>query len=146
MCLCDSIYLLARIWFFILFIIDTNIHLRKFEGNISWLHEKQIKQLLTRYKVLALCLEVNLNSNYLWFSYIFHHNHELLVDLIRSQILHHSSYFFRNYLLSSVGTSIKYLFQLLSSKYPFILLIIRQNGFVLLVFMLFGSLIVTYPM
>ena len=47
-------------------------------------------------------------------------------------------------LLSLVGTSVKYLFPLVSSKYPFIFLRIRSKEFSLLVFMYSQSLIVTY--
>ena len=47
-------------------------------------------------------------------------------------------------LLSLVGTSVKYLFPLVSSKYPFIFLRIRYKEFSLLVFMYSQSLIVTY--
>ena len=47
--------------------------------------------------------------------------------------------------LSLAGTSVKYSFPLISSKYPFNLLKIRQNGFTLLIFSYFESLMYTYP-
>ena len=59
----------------------------------------------------------------------------LVIDLIVFLILFYSSsYFFTISLLSLVGTSAKYLFPLISSKYPFILLLISHKGFTLLIF------------
>ena len=48
-------------------------------------------------------------------------------------------------LLSLEGTSIKYLFLLISSKYPYTLLKIKYKGFTLLVFTYLESFFVTYP-
>ena len=58
-------------------------------------------------------------------------------------MLHSSSYFFIISLLSLVGTCVKYLFLLISSKYQFTLLIIRYKEFILLIFKYFQYLIVT---
>ena len=74
---------------------------------------------------------------------------ELLVNCpIKSLILlqRYSYFYFLFFLLSLVGTSIKYLFPLISSKYPFTSLKIRYEGFTLLIFVYFEYLIVTYPM
>ena len=48
-------------------------------------------------------------------------------------------------MLSLVGSSVKYLFLLISSKHPFTVLIIRYKGCTVLSFIYFESLIVTYP-
>ena len=59
----------------------------------------------------------------------------LFIGLIRSLILsHNSSYVLGVSLLPSEGTSVKYLFTLLSSIYLFILSILRYKGFTLLAF------------
>ena len=72
----------------------------------------------------------------------FYHHYK-----IKSLILLRSSlYFFVFSLLSLIGTSVKYLFSLISLKHPFILPMRRYKGFTLLIFTYFESLIVTYSM
>ena len=71
----------------------------------------------------------------------------LVFDLIRPFILLYSSSYFLNMpLLSSVGTSVKDLFPLLSLMYPFILLPLRYNVFTQLILTCFEFFILTYPM
>ena len=62
----------------------------------------------------------------------------LVNDLIKSLILIHSSLYYLIFSsLSSVETSAKYLFPLISSKYPLTLLKIRYKGFSLVIFKYF---------
>ena len=69
----------------------------------------------------------------------------IIFDLKRSLILvHRFSCFSNMYLLSLEGTSVKYLFPLLSSLYPFILLIIRYKRFRLLIFIYLRFLTVPF--
>ena len=72
------------------------------------------------------------------------------INLIKFLIsLHSFSFclsFFFFFLLSLEGTSLKYSFPLIYSKYPFTLLKIKYKGFTLLKFRCFESLIVIYSM
>ena len=69
----------------------------------------------------------------------------IIFDLKRSLILvHRFSCFYNMYLLSLEGTSVKYLFPLLSSLYPLILLIIRYKRFRLFIFIYLRFLTVPF--
>ena len=69
----------------------------------------------------------------------YHHVMKLLVIILMWSLflVHSFSYFFSVSLLLLVETSVKYLFPLISSMYPFILLIIRYKGFALHIFTVF---------
>ena len=55
-----------------IFIICTNINLRKLTDNIRW---KTALKTIIMLKFLSFYLEVTCHLNQIWFLYIFHHNH-----------------------------------------------------------------------
>ena len=75
------------------------------------------------------------------------HPNGLVIDVIKSLILLHSFPYFLIYsLFSLVGTSVKYLFLSISSKFPFTYMKIIYKGFALQIFTYLETLIFTYPM
>ena len=83
-------------------------------------------------RISIVYLEIIHQLNHFDFYIYFQDNQSsefLVADLIRSWILIHSSYFLIFSLLSFVGTSVKYLFQLIFSIFPFTYLKIRYERF-----------------
>ena len=81
--------------------------------------------------------------NLIFIYFIFQSSEFIVINLIKSLLLIHSyPYFFIFSLLWLVGTSVNYLFPLISSKYPFTLLKIRFTFYVVQIFYRHISIIV----